>query len=186
MYLRNLTKAYISKSKDQLVFDDTSLDFSTYKSIALIGRSGSGKTTLFSILAGLDIKYQGEYSFHDQVLLKKKKDMCDFRYKNISIISQRFNLLNDRNVFENIALSLRNRGLGKAEIKQRVNEVLDLIHLQDLIYEYPQNLSGGEQQRIAIARALVTRTEYILADEPTSELDEQTEDHILEIFKMLQ
>lgn len=182
MKLMNLSKTYYSKSQEQVIFNHTSIDLKEYDSVALCGRSGSGKSTLLSIMAGLDIDYSGEYIFRESTLNKSFSAMSKFRLKHIGIISQDFKLLNDRNVYDNLAFPLHCLKVNKQEINLRVIEILSVFNLLALKDEYPQSLSGGEQQRIAIARALIKKPTYILADEPTSELDEETEEAILKIL----
>ncbi len=183
MKIENLTKKYYSKSNEQIIFDDTSFDFSNYKSVALCGRSGSGKTTLLSILSGLDIDYDGQYFFRENLLQKSRTSMADYRFKNISMVSQDFKLLEDRTIYENLAFPLRALKISRKEIHSSIEEVLTTFHLNHLSKEYPATLSGGEKQRITIARALIKEPLYVLADEPTSELDEETENQVLKIFE---
>lgn len=186
MRIENLTKKYKNHMKEQTIFSKTSFDFKDYNSIALCGRSGSGKSTLLSILAGIDIDYVGDYFWGEEYLEKTRKDMANIRLKNISLISQDFCLLYDRSVYENLAFPLKLFGMKKKEISENIIDILKLLELDDLINEYPAKLSGGEKQRIAIARSLIIKPKYIFADEPTSELDELTEKKVLEIFKKYQ
>lgn len=184
MKIEKLTKMYQSKGKAQLIFDHTYFDFKNYNSIALCGRSGSGKTTLLSLLLGFDLDYEGDYIYQGQLLKKERKQMAHHRLNHISVISQDFKLLDDRNVYDNLALPLRLMKLDKNEIDDRIKKMMNLFEMGYLIKENPLQLSGGERQRIVIARALITSPDYIFADEPTSELDELTEKKVLEIFSL--
>lgn len=182
MELKNITKKYKTKNGDLTIFENAQFDSKNYKSIALCGRSGSGKTTLLSILAGLDIDYEGDYIYKDKVVYKSKGEMANIRFKNIAIVSQNFKLLKDRNIYENLAFSLRLLNIPEKEINIKIKSILKRMQLSYLINENPKKLSGGEKQRIVLARALLKEPEFILADEPTSELDEDTEKFILKII----
>jgi len=186
MKIENLTKKYYSKSNEQIIFDHAFFDFSNYKSVALCGRSGSGKTTLLSILSGLDLNYDGQYYFENELLKKSRNSMADYRLKKVGVISQDFKLLEDRNVYENLAFPLRMFKINSKEIHSLIEGVLTTFNLNHLSKEYPATLSGGEKQRIAIARALIKKPLYIFADKPTSELDEETEKKVLNIFENYQ
>ena len=183
MKVLNLTKTYKTTKNEQIIFNNTDFDFGSYKSIALLGRSGSGKTTLLSILAGMDICYDGEYFSHDTLLKKDRTFMANYRLRELGIISQDPKLLMDRNVYENLAFPLRILKIDEKEIRSRIEEILSIFGLEYLEKKYPHTLSGGEKQRIAIARAIIKKPSIILADEPTSELDESTEQFILEFFE---
>lgn len=186
MKLENLTKKYFSKNNEQIIFDHTCFDFRNYNSVALCGRSGSGKTTLISILSGLDINYDGQYWFEEELLKKSREAMSDYRLKKIGIINQNFKLLEDRNIYENLAFPLHILKINNKDIQSRIEEILSIFDLNYLSKEYPSTLSGGEKQRIVIARALLKKPLYVFADEPTSELDEETEKKVLDIFENYQ
>ncbi|NLZ81538.1 MAG: ATP-binding cassette domain-containing protein, partial [Clostridiales bacterium] len=143
----------------------------------------SGKTTLLSILSGMDIDYEGQYFYLNEILAKRKKTMADYRLKNIGIVSQEFKLLEDRNIYENLAFPLRIFNVSSKEIRFLIEEMLTTFDLNYLSKEFPTTLSGGEKQRIAIARALIKKPAYIFADEPTSELDEETEKKVIKIIE---
>lgn len=151
-------------------------------SIAIVGRSGSGKSSLLRILAGLDTNYTGDYYHAGQHLGKNLASLAEFRMDNVGIVSQRYDLLSDRNVLQNVLFGLRD---GK-NATAKAMECLARVHLEGFERKRVNQLSGGEAQRVAIARALVKEPRIILADEPTGALDESTEDTILGLFQELQ
>jgi ABC-type antimicrobial peptide transport system, ATPase component len=112
--------------------------------------------------------------------------MAQYRLKNIGIITQNYLLLNDRNVFNNIAFPLRCQNVAENEVRNRVIEALELLGLKELQNKFPKYLSGGESQRVAIARAIIKNPNLLIADEPTGALDEKSEEEVLEIFSFLQ
>ncbi|MSP78648.1 MAG: ABC transporter ATP-binding protein [Dehalococcoidia bacterium] len=143
--------------------------------LALVGRSGSGKTTLLNMLAGLDRPTQGVVTFEGRDLSKlSERDMVELRRRKIGFVFQSFGLLPLLSAYENVELPLRINGVHGRERKQRVDEVLAHVGLGKRVQHRPFELSGGEQQRVAVARALVTRPLAIFADEPTGELDSLT------------
>ncbi|MEI5994996.1 hypothetical protein A5880_002586 [Enterococcus sp. 4G2_DIV0659] len=185
--LKNICKSYESKQQSsEIIFKD--LNFNMGKmdsSIAIVGRSGSGKTTLLNIMAGLDTNYSGEYLFEQSSCRKNNDYMSKLRLQNFGMITQKYYLLNDRTVFNNVAISLRNSNLKEKEIKNQVEATLEKVGLADYRNKSPRSLSGGESQRVAIARAIVKRPKLLLADEPTGALDEKTEESILSLFSNL-
>lgn len=155
-------------------------------SIAITGKSGSGKTTLLNIIGGLTKFDSGTLIFENKNLSKLNIDeLSKYRKDNIGFVTQSFNLLDDRNVFENVALPLYYDKVSKLEIRKRVKWALEKVNMVKFINSDINKLSGGEKQRIAIARAIIKRPKLILADEPTGSLDEDTENEILEIFDNL-
>ncbi len=149
----------------------------------LIGPTGSGKTTLmrliyFDLLPDSGIVNVGKFSSH-----KLKKRKIPFARRDIGMVFQNFQLLNDRNVFQNIALPLHVLGFPKKEIYERVEECIDLVQLNGKEKLFPDQLSGGEQQRVSLARAIVKDPDYLLADEPTGNLDPVS---AFELVKLLQ
>lgn len=151
--------------------------------VTIMGKSGSGKSTLLNILGFLDSDYSGEFLFDTHLVNKMTLEERELlRNKEVGYIFQSFNLINEYNVLENVELPLGYRGI---DIKQRQElslSMLEKVGLSDKIKEYPKNLSGGEQQRVSIARTLVTNPRIILADEPTGNLDEQTGIEIMNLF----
>ena len=151
--------------------------------VALMGASGSGKSTLLHILGGVDRVTEGNYFFDDiEVSKLSNSKVEDFRRKNAGFIFQQYALMEEYTVYENIALPLTIKGLPRKEIKKKVNEVMESLGLKELADKKPRKLSGGEQQRTAIARAIVSDKKLILADEPTGALDSENGENIMELL----
>ncbi|MCB5952971.1 ABC transporter ATP-binding protein [Enterococcus sp. BWT-B8] len=163
-----------------LLFDNMEFSLGEYRSVAITGRSGSGKTTLLKLLAGLDTVYDGVYTFENKIVSKSTSKNIEFRKKNIGLITQNYNLLEDRNVSANIQLTL-----GRKKNTQKVNKLLDLVGLSNYGLKKISEISGGEAQRVAIARALIKKPKVLLADEPTGALDEKTEQEILALLERI-
>jgi putative ABC transport system ATP-binding protein len=174
--LKKITKKM--PKTDFLLFDQLDFEMKEADSIALTGRSGSGKSTLLRILAGMDTDYEGIYTFEKQKVSKKTKENICFRRENIGIITQKYHLLDDRNVQANLALAFT----GKKEKAARIQEILEVVGLSGYMSKKVSELSGGEAQRVAIARALIKRPKILLADEPTGALDSKTEQEVLQLF----
>ena len=181
--LSGLTKKFRNSKIE--IFSNTNFEMTNQNSIAIRGRSGSGKSTLLNIIAGIDMEYSGQYFYRNDLLIKKDHIMAAHRLKNIGIITQNYDLLTDRDVFNNIAFPLRCQNIKEREVKDIVNSTMDLLNLNELKKSYPRQLSGGQCQRVALARALVKKTELILADEPTGALDEYSEREILDTLAFL-
>tara|TARA_B100000427_G_C15467050_1_gene576749 strand:- start:659 stop:1363 length:705 start_codon:yes stop_codon:yes gene_type:complete len=149
----------------------------------LIGRTGSGKTSLIKSLYG-DLKlHSGTGSIVDIKLENLKEYQIPFLRRKLGIVFQDFKLLIDRNIFENLKFVLKATGWkDKSKIKSRILEVLEKVHIESLINKFPSQLSGGEQQKVAIARALLNSPKLIIADEPTGNLDPKTSIEIMEIL----
>ena len=166
------------------VFSNITLKIEKGEFLYLIGETGSGKSSLLKVLYG-ELKVDaGNITVADIDLTKiKQKEIPTLRRK-LGIVFQDFQLLTDRNVFDNLEFVLKATGWkNKAEIKARIDEVLDSVHLSGVKDKMPYELSGGEQQRAAIARALLNHPELILADEPTGNLDPEKSEKIIELLK---
>ena len=166
------------------VFSNITLKIENGEFLYLIGETGSGKSSLLKALYG-ELKVDaGNITVADTDLTKiKQKEIPTLRRK-LGIVFQDFQLLTDRNVFDNLEFVLKATGWkNKAEIKARIDEVLDSVHLSGVTDKMPYELSGGEQQRAAIARALLNHPELILADEPTGNLDPEKSEKIIELLK---
>lgn len=185
--LSGVTKQLKNGNQRRIILDQLQLQVKHGDSIAIKGRSGSGKSTLLKIIAGLETCDKGEICFEGEDIAKFTiNERLKYRRDHIGMITQQLNLLDDRNIFENIALPLYYQGFKKQERKRYVREILASLSMEDFIYKPITNLSGGERQRIAIARALVKNPSMLIADEPTGSLDEETEEEILQIFRELQ
>jgi putative ABC transport system ATP-binding protein len=154
--------------------------------IAIMGPSGSGKTTLMNIIGCLDTPSSGEYLLNNKLVKNQSEDdLALIRNREIGFVFQSFHLLAKNSALDNVLLPLKYAGKGKKESLDRATEVLKAVGLEDRINHGPSELSGGQQQRVAIARALVNRPSIIFADEPTGNLDSQTEADVMSLFKSL-
>lgn len=181
--LYNVTKTYPGKVN---ALESVNLHIQKGEFVFLAGPSGAGKSTLLKLLFAGEIADHGQIIVNGINLRKIKRKMIPFHRRSIGIIFQDFKLLNSKTVFDNIAFSLVVTGLTKKnEIKKRVYGAMKLVGLLDKKDAFPLKLSGGEQQRIAIARAVVNEPTLIVADEPTGNLDPELSMEILDIFKKL-
>ena len=175
---------YHDAPKDDYVFKDISYNFEKGKMYAIKGKSGSGKTTLLSLISGLEKKYLGDIYYLDKQL--KKMNLDKYRNSEIGIVFQSYNLLSHLTAEENIILSM---DISNVKFKNKKEEAIKLLLQVGLEENYATRrilkLSGGEQQRVAIARSLSYNPKMILADEPTGNLDKETENEILNIFEDL-
>ena len=184
--IEDVSVVYGSYSNKVTALKNVSLEINSGEFIAVTGRSGCGKTTLLNVLGGILKPSQGSYIFDGQnVYLKKDKELAKFRNQNVSFIVQHFALIPDRTVRDNVALPLLFRHSGRREIKEKVFAALEQLGISDKMYSYPYELSGGECQRAAIARALVADSKLLIADEPTGALDEANGYKIIEIMHSL-
>lgn len=184
--INNLSKTFNDGKKKKTILKNLNLSIKTGQSIAITGRSGCGKTTLLNIIGGLlDFDYGDLFINNVNINSLSLNQIADYRKNYFGFITQNFNLLDDRNVFENVALPLYYSSIKKSDIQKRVNTILTTLDISHLAQKNIKNLSGGEKQRVAIARALVKKSKIILADEPTGSLDEKTELDILNIFSKL-
>lgn len=181
--LNNITYQYEKTSKK--VLHNIDLEFDCGKLYAIMGKSGSGKTTLLSIISGLDVVSSGEVLYNDKNLCDLHRD--DYRAKDIGVIFQGYNLLTNATVLENILLSMEISGCkGLKNKKEFARSLLSSVGIdEETASRKILKLSGGEQQRVGIARALSHRPDIIIADEPTGNLDHDTENDIMEILKEL-
>lgn len=172
------------KSKKHTVTALKNISFSVAKGsiCGVIGQSGAGKSTLLRLVNGLDNPTTGEVSALGQTIKNLSRHDLRLSRQKIGMIFQHFNLLNSKNVFDNIALPLRLIGTNDAVIQSRVSELLDLTGLAERQYHYPLQLSGGQKQRVAIARALACEPQILLSDESTSALDPETTQSILDLL----
>ena len=182
--LNNVSYRYSDAPKDEYVLKDINYEFELGKTYAIKGKSGSGKTTLLSLISGLETKYTGSIKYNNKEL--KKIDLDIYRNTYIGIVFQSYNLLPHLSAIENIILSMEISHLKIENKRKKALELMKSVGLsEDLADRRVLKLSGGEQQRIAIARSLSYNPKIIIADEPTGNLDKETEDEILEIFKSL-
>lgn len=182
--LENVSYRYSDALKDDYVFKNINYEFNEGKVYAIKGKSGSGKTTLLSLISGLETNYEGKIIYDKKDL--KKQDLDKYRSSDIGIIFQSYNLLPHLTAMENIILSM---DISNVDVKNKSEKAIELMKSVGLKESQKDRrvlkLSGGEQQRVAIARSLSYNPRVILADEPTGNLDKETEDEILKIFKNL-
>ena len=166
-----------------LILSDVNIEIEKGQFVYLVGKTGSGKSSLLKTLYGeLPLK-EGKGSVAEFDLKKLKYKQIPFLRRKLGIVFQDFQLLDDRSVNQNLVFVMKATGwTDKNEIKNRMNEVLELVGLQDKGASMPHELSGGEKQRVAIARALINKPEIILADEPTGNLDPQTSERIIHLL----
>lgn len=182
--LENVGYRYKDAAKDEYVFKNINYEFEQGKIYAIKGKSGSGKTTLLSLLTGLEKCSEGKIIYDGKEL--NKMNLNSYRNTDIGIVFQSYNLLPHLTAVQNIILSM---DVSKAKVKNKKEKAIELMESVGLKKEYANRkilkLSGGEQQRIAIARSLSYNPKIIIADEPTGNLDKDTENEILKIFKRL-
>jgi putative ABC transport system ATP-binding protein len=184
--LVNLSKAYQEGDRRRVVLQDASVEFGRGEFVALLGRSGSGKSTLLNLVSGIDRPDGGEVWIGGQELTAmSERDRTLFRRRQIGFVFQFFNLIPTLTVVENVALPVELNGASPRSARASAERLLDAVGLLDRADAYPDKLSGGEQQRIAIARALVHDPELVLADEPTGNLDENTGESVLALLDRL-
>lgn len=181
---KNLSHTYVDGIKRKQVLNDINIEFETGKFYAILGESGSGKTTLLSLLSGLDTIEEGDILYNDKSI--KDIGYNNYRLNNVNIIFQSYNLIPYMTAVENVEISM---DIMKLKIKDKREEALKILNSLGIsnleANRTVLKLSGGEQQRVAIARSLVGDIEFLMADEPTGNLDEKTEEKIIEIFKEL-
>jgi lipoprotein-releasing system ATP-binding protein len=183
---RDLSKSYISASRRIDVLKDLNLQIPGGRTIAVMGASGVGKSTLLHILGALDRPDKGQILFEGRDLAAcSAQELADFRNSKIGFVFQMHNLLPEFDALENTMMPILLRNYDRTAAKQRATKVLTEVGLAERLDHRPGQLSGGEQQRAAIARALVNDPPLILADEPTGNLDERTGETIFQLFREL-
>jgi putative ABC transport system ATP-binding protein len=184
--LKNLHKVYHETEVEVRAVNGIDLQFDEGEFTAIVGPSGSGKTTLLNIIGGLDKPTEGEVKIDDILInnLSPSK-LIDFRMKNIGFVFQAYNLIPVLTAGENIEFIMHLQGIPKKDREIRTNELLKAVGLSDRINSRPAKLSGGQQQRVAVARALASKPRFVLADEPTANLDSKSTENLLEIMETL-
>ena len=181
--LKNLNKSYDEGSKQRRVLRDLALEVSEGQMLVLLGRSGSGKSTLLNLLSGIDRPDSGQVLIDGtDIAALSEKERTLFRRNQIGFVFQSFNLISTLTAFENVMLPLRLKGAVDSKSEALAMHFLSEVGLEDRKNSYPDRLSGGEQQRVAIARALAHEPSFILADEPTGNLDYKTGASILSML----
>ncbi len=184
--IKNLTKIYDGSSIEVKAVDHIDLRFEKGEFTAVVGPSGSGKTTFLNMLGGLDSPTEGEVIIDDVDMWSlSSRKRIDFRLHNIGFVFQAHNLLPVLTARENVELIMELQGRSKKERTKRTTALLEEVGLGDRIDSRPSKLSGGEQQRVAVARALASKPKVILADEPTANLDSKATENLLDIMEQL-
>jgi putative ABC transport system ATP-binding protein len=182
----NLVKIYKEAEIEVAAIDGVSLTFEEGEFTTIVGPSGSGKTTMLNMIGGLDRPTSGSIQINGTDIGKlRSSELIDFRLKNIGFVFQAYNLLPVLTAKENIEFIMQLQGKSKAERDQRAEELLQAVGLLDRANSRPNKLSGGQQQRVAVARALASKPRFILADEPTANLDSKSAEKLLEIMEVL-
>ncbi len=184
--IRNLSKVYDVKTIPVVALNGINLAFSQGEFTSIVGPSGSGKTTLLNLIGGLDTPTSGEIVIDNiDITRLKSRQMIDFRMRNIGFVFQSFNLIPVLTAKENVEFIMQLQGVGKVQRDLRTLELLRSVGLGEKINTRPNKLSGGQQQRVAVARALASKPKFILADEPTANLDSKSAENLLEIMEKL-
>ena len=185
--LKDVSKKFKDKNDDIVILNKVSFKLPSNKLVALTGPSGSGKSTLIHLLALLDTPEQGMYKLltQDNLFSFDEKQKSNYRKKNLSIVFQNFNLISDLTALENVMLPNLYLGEKKINSFNLAKSLLIQVGLENRLNHLPSELSGGEQQRVAIARSLINKPKLILADEPTGSLDAKNAENILEILKSI-
>ncbi len=182
----NVSKSYYRDVLEIPVLHDINLDVLEGQFMALMGPSGSGKTTLLNLLAGIDQPTTGSLSVAgEDISHLNERELAKWRARHIGFVFQFYNLLPVLTAFENVELPLLLTSLSRHECKEHVEAALSIVGLADRMDHYPRQLSGGQEQRTAIARAIVSDPTLILADEPTGDLDKQSAEEILTLLSRL-
>jgi putative ABC transport system ATP-binding protein len=182
----NISKTYNPDTIPVKAVDSVTLQMQRGEFTALVGPSGSGKTTLLNLIGGLDKSDTGKIIINGtDITTLKPNAMIDFRLHNIGFIFQSYNLVPVLTARENVEFIMLLQNIGKAERDKRVTNLLQQVGLGDKMDVRPSQLSGGQQQRVAVARALASKPQFILADEPTANLDSHSAANLLDIMAML-
>ncbi|HEV2804520.1 MAG TPA: ABC transporter ATP-binding protein [Chthoniobacterales bacterium] len=184
--LNDLRREYTSGQRTVHALDGVSVAIARNEFVAITGPSGCGKSTLIHLLAGLDRPTSGEI-FVGDLALHSANDaaLTDFRRRQVGLVFQFFNLLPTMNVRENVSLPLLLQGVSPAESDERADELIELVGLRERANHFVHQLSGGEQQRTAIARALVHRPSLLIADEPTGNLDSHSASSVMALLEKI-
>jgi putative ABC transport system ATP-binding protein len=184
--LKNLRKVYNEKTVPVNAVNDVSLSFKAKEFTAIVGASGSGKTTLLNLIGGIDVPTGGNVFINGKNVTElSDKEMTKFRRDNIGFVFQQYNLLPVLTAKENVEFVMEMQNRPKEEREKRVTDLLTAIGLADKINERPNKLSGGQQQRVAVARALAHKPSFVIADEPTANLDSKSTEDLLNIMQEL-
>lgn len=184
LQLQHISKVYHTANQEFHALKDISIRFRENEFVSILGQSGSGKTTLLNIIGGLDQYASGDLLIQGKSTKQfKDRDWDSYRNHTIGFVFQSYNLIGHQTALSNVEIAMTLSGVSKAERKKRAIEALERVGLKDHLYKKPNQMSGGQMQRIAIARALVNNPKVVLADEPTGALDSETSVQIMELLK---
>jgi putative ABC transport system ATP-binding protein len=184
--VKNLHKVYQDTKVPVKAVNGIDLSFEEGEFTAVVGPSGSGKTTFLNLIGGLDTPTAGEIRINGENISKlKSRKLIDFRLQNIGFVFQSYNLIPVLTAIENVAFIMELQGKSKAERNKRAKELLNAVGIGDKINNRPGDLSGGQQQRVSVARALASEPRFILADEPTANLDSKSTNELLDIMQKM-
>lgn len=184
--VRGLNKKYQRGSEEVHVLQGLNLGVDAGDFVAFMGPSGSGKTTLLNLLGGLDLPSAGSITVaDDEITRMSARKLTAWRARHVGFVFQMYNLIPVLTAFQNVELPLLLTGLSRAERRRHVETALTVVGLPDRMDHYPRQLSGGQEQRVGIARAIVADPTFLLCDEPTGDLDRKSADEILELLDRL-
>ena len=184
LQLQHISKVYHTGNQEFHALKDISIRFRENEFVSILGQSGSGKTTLLNIIGGLDQYTSGDLLIQGKSTKQfKNRDWDSYRNHTIGFVFQSYNLIGHQTALSNVEIAMTLSGVSKSERKKRAIEALERVGLKDHLYKKPNQMSGGQMQRIAIARALVNNPKVVLADEPTGALDSETSVQIMELLK---
>jgi putative ABC transport system ATP-binding protein len=184
--IKDLCKIFKDSAQEVCAVNHVTQNISAGEFTAIVGPSGSGKTTLLNLIGGLDTPTSGSIHVDGKdISLLKEKEMTAFRLHHIGFIFQAYNLIPVLTAKENVAFVMELQGKEKKEIDKRTTELLEAVGLSDRMNSRPAKLSGGQQQRVAVARALASKPKFVLADEPTANLDSKSAENLLDIMVQL-
>ena len=184
--IKNLNKIFKETAQEVHAVNDVSLEIAEGEFTAIVGPSGSGKTTLLNLIGGLDNATSGSIVIGGQdISTLSEKQMTEFRLHNIGFVFQAYNLIPVLTAKENVSFVMDLQGRKASETARRVEELLNSVGLGDRMDSRPAKLSGGQQQRVAVARALASKPKFILADEPTANLDSKSAQNLLDMMEKL-
>ena len=182
--MEHVKKAY--NTGKSLALNDFSCTIGQSEMVSIVGKSGSGKSTVLNIIAAIDHIDEGNCYFENKDISKmNKKDQTIYRRDNVGIVFQHYALIENYSIYDNIAIPLRLKRIDKKRVNQGVREIAEKLDIIKQLEKYPHQLSGGEAQRAAIARAIIHNPKLLLADEPTGALDEKNGEQIFRIFRNL-
>lgn len=184
--VKNIEKYYGNKSNLTKAIDNISFNVNKGEFVGIMGASGSGKTTLLNCISTIDQVTAGHIIINGEDITKLKGNKLNkFRREELGFIFQDFNLLDTLTCYENIALALTIQRVKPQEINKRINEIADKLEIKEILKKYPYQVSRGQKQRVASARAIITNPKLVLADEPTGALDSKSARQLLESFEVL-